>query len=101
MLTIGVMRRRKMAKKHIQKLPALAGRLATAPLQFGDDWPGVFIRGDDANRYANALERVLGSETPDPRQLAKLRDLLHTLRSCLVRSPRGVARINARQLHVE
>lgn len=28
-------------------------------MQFGDDWPGVFIRGDNAFGYAAALDRLL------------------------------------------
>lgn len=26
----------------------LSGRVETGPVQFGDDWPGLFIRGDNA-----------------------------------------------------
>jgi hypothetical protein len=28
-------------------------------MQFGDDWPGIFLRGDDAFNYAYHLERLL------------------------------------------
>ncbi len=31
----------------IRKLPAVDKRVETGPVQFGDDWPGTFIRGDD------------------------------------------------------
>jgi hypothetical protein len=37
-------------KKH-QKIPLDGARPGTGPMQFGDDWPGVFIRGDDAIGY--------------------------------------------------
>jgi hypothetical protein len=32
----------------------LESRVETGPVQFGDDWPGIFIRGDNAMwlRYA-------------------------------------------------
>ena len=32
----------------IRKLPAVTERVETGVVQFGDDWPGVFIRGDAA-----------------------------------------------------
>jgi len=34
-------------------------RTATGPLKFGDDWPGVFIRGDEALGYAGKLRMLL------------------------------------------
>lgn len=34
-------------------------RAETGVMQFGDDWPGVFIRGDNANAYSQALGRLL------------------------------------------
>ena len=38
-----------------------ANRTATGPLKFGDDWPGVFIRGDEALGYAGTLRRLLAA----------------------------------------
>jgi hypothetical protein len=32
----------------IRKLPAQDKRVETGPVQFGEDWPGIFIRGDNA-----------------------------------------------------
>ena len=43
----------------IRQLPAVTERVETGAIQFGDDWPGVFIRGDMAFGYAMALEAVL------------------------------------------
>jgi len=43
----------------IRVLPAQAERVETGPVQFGDDWPGVFIRGDNAGYYALVLKEVL------------------------------------------
>lgn len=37
----------------------MSRRAETGPLRFGDDWPGVFIRGDNAAHYAHALDVVL------------------------------------------
>lgn len=34
-------------------------RVETGVVQFGEDWPGVFIRGDNALGYALALEAAL------------------------------------------
>ena len=39
----------------VRLVPALTRRAETEPLAFGNDWPGVFIRGDDALGYATAL----------------------------------------------
>ena len=33
----------------------MSNRVETGPVQFNDDWPGVFIRGDNAHAYANAV----------------------------------------------
>lgn len=34
-------------------------RIETGPVQFNDDWPGVFIRGDNALFYGMALKSLL------------------------------------------
>jgi len=34
-------------------------RLETGVVQCDDDWPGIFIRGDDAVRMAHCIETVL------------------------------------------
>lgn len=74
--------------KEIRQLPAAAPRVETGTTQFGDDWPGVFIRGDNAFAYGAALRVVLegmtepNPETHDPLDamayfyLRNLRDLL-------------------------
>jgi hypothetical protein len=45
----------------VRNLDAQEERVETGVVQFGDDWPGVFIRGDDAFNYANMLKAVLHS----------------------------------------
>ena len=49
-----------MKRKRIQKLPAptKARRVETGAVQFGEDWPGLFIRGDDAMNVCADLERL-------------------------------------------
>src|SRR5258708_6381349 len=47
---------------HVQKVPMPEGmsRPETGVMQFGDDWPGVFIRGDNALLgYAPHLRVIL------------------------------------------
>jgi hypothetical protein len=39
------------------------GRVETGPVQFGDDWPGLFIRGDNAFGYAMSLLHLLKEPT--------------------------------------
>lgn len=45
----------------IQKLPAPTeqSRVETGIVQFGDDWPGVFIRGDNCMGYLMGLRELL------------------------------------------
>lgn len=52
----------------LRKLPLEDGqRVETGPVQFGNDWPGVFIRGDECCAYSfmmlqlGELKRVLES----------------------------------------
>jgi hypothetical protein len=43
----------------------MSTRAETGRMQFGDDWPGIFVRGDNAMGYAMALDRVLrGQDDP-------------------------------------
>lgn len=78
-----------MTPAEIQKawvaLPDKQQRLETGPVQFtyehGEtDWPGVFIRGDNAAHYALHLRRLLDSnEALDWVALAALQGLLSDL----------------------
>lgn len=45
----------------ITKVPPLpeGRRPETGPMQFGNDWPGVFLRGDDSMTYSMALRSAL------------------------------------------
>lgn len=70
-----------MAQLPVQVLPSQDHRVETGPLQFGDDWPGVFIRGDNAFGYRMALQAVLsGRADPITRRMAS--GLLAVLESC-------------------
>lgn len=78
----------------LQTMPGTAKRVETGPLQFGDDWPGVFIRGDNAAAYAMNLQLLLESEafkdtlSLDVFAMTTLRGLLALLGSCDVRTIR-------------
>ena len=38
--------------------PGGSGLTPTGALQFQDDWPGLFIRGDDAMQILGAIRRI-------------------------------------------
>lgn len=50
----------------VRKLPAVEQRVETGPVQFGEDWPGLFIRGDAAIFFAMHLRTLLDIKTSDP-----------------------------------
>jgi hypothetical protein len=61
------------------------GRPRTGVMQFDDDWPGVFIRGDDAMIYSITLGRALERLADDAwLEAASLVDLVDLLGSCRV-----------------
>lgn len=75
----------------IQKLPAVTetARVETGPVQFGDDWPGIFIRGDTAGWFAFMLKQLLTdgvlSEESDMLGVRMvLGNLQQTLSGCVV-----------------
>lgn len=55
-----------MAEKSVRELPAVEQRVETGPIQFGEDWPGIFIRGDAAIFFAMHLRTLLDIKTSDP-----------------------------------
>lgn len=59
-------------------------RPETGPMQFGADWPGVFIRGDNAFHYAWALQKILDAldSSANPINVSVARGLVELLRSC-------------------
>jgi hypothetical protein len=63
----------------------LENRVETGPVQFNDDWPGVFIRGDNAAYYAFMLESLMLDKHGEQAQsLAVMNNLLRLLRECRV-----------------
>jgi len=43
----------------ITKIRDHGDRIDTGALQFGNDWPGLFIRGDHALHFAYKLNKIL------------------------------------------
>ncbi len=75
-----------------QKFVTSIERVESGPKQFGSDWPGVFIRGDDALGFAAQINRLLKSKQLDEAFimehadcLGSLNELSELLRSCAVK----------------
>lgn len=81
----------------IRKFPKQEKRVETGPIQFGDDWPGVFIRGDNAAYYAFTLKSMIeykrknGSMTIEDSVLV---GLLSDLASCIVGSDSEIFKLS-------
>ena len=43
----------------IRELPPQDERIETGAIRFGDDWPGLFIRGDNAVYLSFAIKKLL------------------------------------------
>lgn len=71
--------------RHIEKCDKPEVRLETGPVQCSLDWPGIFIRGDDAMRLALTIETVLESHIKDPDIFThQLNGWPELLKSCVV-----------------
>lgn len=49
----------------VRRMPEQKERMESGPVQFGTDWPGVFVRGDSAFGYAMMIEDLLQSADQD------------------------------------
>ena len=69
----------------VRILPSQNKRVETGKTQFGDDWPGVFIRGDNAARYSFEIYVLLNDiergKIPSEIQISALRGLAKLLES--------------------
>ena len=64
-------------------------RPETGPMQADSDWPGVFLRGDNALYFARKIEAVLAHIEDKADMMivhAELTNLKRTLESCDVHS---------------
>lgn len=59
-------------------------RIETGVLQINEDWPGIFIRGDNAFGYAMEIKMILNSKDDiDPFIKINLENLYNLLMSCV------------------
>ena len=68
-------------------------RAETGILEFEGDWPGVFIRGDNAAGFAMSLQMVLTQSTADPMSKMIVEGLLHLLEGSDVRTNPTMQRV--------
>lgn len=61
-----------------------SNRIETGVLQFNDDWPGVFIRGDNAINYAIHLGALLELDNTHSISKSVLKSLVDLLSSCAI-----------------
>lgn len=67
----------------VRELPECDPRMEDGPLQFGGDWPGLFLRGDSAMNYAYHLRILLhGKRMTNVVTDQVVRGLLADLESC-------------------
>lgn len=69
-------------EKHraVRQLFSVVERVETGPVRFGKDWPGVFVRGDNAAGYLGAIRAVQCGASP-----ALLEGLASLLRSAIMK----------------
>ena len=82
--------------KEIQKLEPQPKRVESGVVQFGDDWPGVFIRGDHALGYVGLLRFVMeeiSEKEPRRPMVNSLEGLAQLLESCQVSQERDTNRL--------
>ena len=82
----------KTLQHDVRKLPApeSGGRVETGPTQFGDDWPGIFIRGDNALiGFAPGLREIMNyideDEVTNSFAIYEVIELINLLESCAVK----------------
>ncbi len=75
-----------MSKPQVTLMPEQESRVESGPIQFGSDWPGIFLRGDCALTYgmylSTALRSLQSGEKPGPISLHMLQDLANILSGC-------------------
>lgn len=66
-----------------------SSRPETGPMKFGDDWTGLFIRGDNAMYYGVVLENVLSDITAGRKTNIIYLSILDSLKSDLFSAREG------------
>lgn len=78
-------------------LPAGMTRMETGQVQFGDDWPGIFLRGDNAIGIAIVLKGIADMlPNLDPVSAAQLRATALVLTACDRRQHNAIIQGSAR-----
>lgn len=77
------------SNQRVVKVPMPEGmtRPETGPMQFGDDWPGVFIRGDNAFHMAMLMRtaaQALRVSINDEVGAVQLENYAKTIASCIL-----------------
>ena len=77
----------------LDEVSGFGSRVETGPLQINDDWPGLFIRGDNAFHYAAhlavVLERINVEDNSTTFSSAIIHGLLDDLLSCDTHNLKG------------
>lgn len=62
----------------MRALPNQVPRVETGPTRFGEDWCGIFIRGDNSSYYEQAIRQIISGESVSINMiiLRQLADLL-------------------------
>lgn len=74
---------------NIRQLPPQQQRVETGAVRFGDDWPGIFIRGDHVASDAACLRDIIESGGT-PFERAMLIPLYEAMRGCIIGDAREV-----------
>lgn len=83
-----------MPKRRITHLPGVEFQAPTGPLRIGTDWPGVFIRADEAGNWTVAIDKAVAALKPVVianqdiqlgQTLTDLKELQRLLKSAIVR----------------
>jgi len=76
----------------VQPIKYEGSRVETGPVQFGEDWPGLFIRGDTCIYYVLVLEQAIKrlNELNDgtiehTMMISAISNLLESLEECLIK----------------
>lgn len=68
-----------MTTGKVRVLPEQKQRVETGAIQFGGDWPGLFMRGDDCISLLLMLKHVVDGNTPSEVDKYLLLDLMKTI----------------------
>jgi len=65
-------------------LPGGSGIVPTGPMRFRDDWPGIFVRGDEAQHMAHIMRTIAAIPGLAPHFTVWLKESADLFASCEV-----------------